>query len=308
MLQKKKPAKTSGAVGIKKKDVASVIKKNNYLPDSSSDESSDRDSRFGEPKVKNKAAATSAPAKPSTSEPRKPSLTAPTSDTSNKISQHKPTVPPKKAPAPSASAPKAKRSQTQTNVFANWTAAPNRRKRQSNAGLDSTADKSFRNLATQNAFRKISGSERAPNPDALATVDPKTGKTTAPAKITSNPYQRRSPPPPEIRQRSPSPAAPRFRAPTGPNKTCWYWARGYCRYSEDVCRFAHRHMPQVADPPPPALPVRGTYTIGLIYLLLVVRMLSVRRDALIPLCFILSTLLAFNLLFHLSAARMRSCC
>ena len=115
----------------------------------------------------------------------------------------------------------AKRSSS-SNVFAgDWTKEKKRRQRVRVSGetpKDSTEQK-FNLLSIQNRYQKYSKNEPAPDPNALATVDPKTGrvqppktavKKAGPDNIHSAYGRRRTPPPSKARSPSPqSPEAPK---------------------------------------------------------------------------------------------------
>ena len=63
------------------------------------------------------------------------------------------------------------------NVMANWNAAPPKRKPRAVSG--DQAAKGFTHLAVQNTVKKYSAMERAPDVNALTTIDPKTGRPIA---------------------------------------------------------------------------------------------------------------------------------
>jgi len=136
----------------------------------------------------------------------------------------------------------------------------------------------FRNLSTQNRYQKYSRNEPAPDINALATVDPKTGRVQPPpaapktaSSALPSVYGRRTPPPAlRRRSRSRSPASLALRqsnsqpsenagAPPGGNPDrggigggaasnalkmtpCIHFRTGTCRLTADTCPWAHRHI------------------------------------------------------------------
>ncbi|KAK4505045.1 hypothetical protein PRZ48_003008 [Zasmidium cellare] len=251
--------------------------------------------------AKKPSSTTTAPVKDATRQPtstvpakdasRKPSSTAAaaaqgaatktssTASAQDTVRQSSSTVPtqPVQPPAPAkktplaatadatSSAPKAKHTGGPDKVFANWDAEKKGKPkpRVSGATPKDSADPKFRNLSQQHRFQQYSKNEKAPDPNALSMIDPKTGKKKQPAstvEVTStavhSAYSRRTPPPPP--ERPPEPLAPEpiqtpepavsavpastsHTNPTHPEKweTCYYWTKGTCRYNEDTCRRAH---------------------------------------------------------------------
>ncbi|KAK3067818.1 hypothetical protein LTR53_015080 [Teratosphaeriaceae sp. CCFEE 6253] len=134
----------------------------------------------------------------------------------------------------------------------------------------------FRSLAEQNRFQKYGRNEPAPDPSALAFLDPRSGKILPPvSKAAPTPmplaisrsldssysaYGRGRAPPRVERRRSvtpptpepvqaPPPEAPTERpvppvsnvAPSGRIRTvvCWHWLRGQCRATAETCEYLH---------------------------------------------------------------------
>ncbi|KAF2168029.1 hypothetical protein M409DRAFT_21475 [Zasmidium cellare ATCC 36951] len=166
------------------------------------------------------------------------------------------------------SAPKARPTRQPDKVFGNGDAEKSRKQRPrvSGATPKDSANPQFRNLSTQHRFQQYSKNERAPDPNVLSIIDPKTGKKIPPASAVEvsstgavhSAYSRRTPPPekppeppaPEPVQTigtapppDPTPAPVSHASTTHPEKweTCWYWTRGICKYTDETCRKAHYH-------------------------------------------------------------------
>ncbi|KAK3067469.1 hypothetical protein LTR53_015652 [Teratosphaeriaceae sp. CCFEE 6253] len=171
----------------------------------------------------------------------------------------------------------AKRTNTKDNASKH--AATKLRKQRARVNGDTPKDSDgpkFRSLAEQNRFQKYGRNEPAPDPSALAFLDPRSGKIlpplpkAAPAPMplaisrsldsSYSAYGRGRSPPRVERRRSvtpptpepvqaPPPEAPTERpvppvsnvAPSGRIRTvvCWHWLRGQCRATAETCEYLH---------------------------------------------------------------------
>lgn len=155
------------------------------------------------------------------------------------------------------------------NVFAgDWNVMKKRRMRPTVSGETpkNSTDPKFKSLAEQNRFQKYGRqNEPAPNLEALAIVDPRTGRVQKPAQSArknadiNRAYGRRSPPR-RTRERSrstsplmrdlredqmPTTATPSILSkPTENPKeiTCKDWRYGTCQYTAETCPYAHNDI------------------------------------------------------------------